>query len=54
MTIEFDFNKTVRNTFNTEFSQIYHVSDGGYERGHAEGFEAGVVEQIQEILGGKW
>lgn len=49
--VEFE---AIDNTFETEFEGFTPVSDGGYDRGYAEGLAVGGVEQIQAILGGKW
>jgi hypothetical protein len=36
------------------FGQYQDLSDGGYERGYAEGVAVGTENTINEILGGEW
>lgn len=41
-------------SFDTQFGEVYNVSDGGYERGLAEGYENGKNEFCNTLLGGAW
>jgi hypothetical protein len=53
MFLELEFEE-LENAFDLELEQVTEISDGGYDRGYAEGLAVGGVEQIQEILGGNW
>lgn len=47
MNIKVNFTET-KQSFNTEFGEVFNVSDGGYERGLAEGYANGKAEGYTE------
>jgi hypothetical protein len=40
--------KESNDTFDTEFGEVFNISDGGYEKGYAEGYEKGNADGYEQ------
>lgn len=53
MTFDLTFEET-KQSFDPQFGEVHNVSDGGYERGLAEGRTEGALQAEEKLLGGAW
>lgn len=53
MKLEMKFTES-NQSFAPRFGEVNSVSDGGFDRGYAEGYNKGKDEFYEELIGGEW